>query len=75
VERNWTNFYHIVRDKVPTPSAPRVWLDSFDDIYELLVYASQAQFEYMMNDPLFPAELQEDMQDIYERLRRYGEDE
>jgi len=75
VERNWTNYYHILRDAVPTPASPRVWQDSFYDISDMLRYASEAQFEYMMNDPLFPAEMQERIQDFYERRRRYGEDE
>ena len=30
---------------------------------------------FIRNDPLFPPECQEHMQDIYERNRRYGEDE
>ena len=74
-EHNWTNYYHVVRDAVPTPSAPRIWTDSYLDIIDLLCRASQAQFEYMMNDPLFPAEYQDMLQDMKVRLERYGEDE
>jgi len=58
VERNWTNYYHVVRDALPTPSSPRVWMDAYADMYQLLRHATEAQFEYMSNDPLFPAECQ-----------------
>ena len=75
VERNWTNFYYKIRDAVPTPTSPRVWQDSFSGIVSLLRHATHEQFEFIRNDPLFPAECQEIMQDIYERHRRYGEDE
>ena len=57
-ERNWTNFYHVVRDAIPSPSSPRVWMDSYVDLYILLNRATEAQFEYMSNDPLFPVECQ-----------------
>jgi len=75
VERNWTNYYHILRDAVPTPASPRVWEDSFCDIVDLLLRATEAQFDYILNDPLFPAEMHEMRQDIFDRFRRYGEDE
>jgi len=75
VERNWTNYYHAVRDAVPTPASPRVWQDSFYDMSDLLWYATEAQFQYILNDPLFPAEMRERRQDYYLRFRRYGEDE
>jgi len=75
VERNWTNYYHILRDAVPTPASPRVWQDSFYDICDLLKRATEAQFQYILNDPLFPAEMHEMRQDIFDRFRRYGEDE
>ena len=75
VERNWTNFYHICRDAIPTPASPRVWEDSWQDMRDLLRYATQAQFDYILNDPLFPAEMQERRQDIFDRWRRKGEDE
>jgi len=55
-ERNWTNYYHAVRDAVPTPASARVWKDSYGEIFELLLRATQQQFEYMANDPLFPPE-------------------
>jgi len=75
VERNWTNYYHALRDAIPTTASPRVWQDSYWDFFELFLRASQAQFDYIMNDPLFPAEIHELRQDIYDRFRRYGEDE
>jgi len=71
VERNWTNYYHIIRDAIPTPTSPRVWQDSFWDMSDLLYFASDEQFEFMMNDPLFPAECREMMQDFYDRPHRY----
>ena len=74
-QRNWTNYYHTLRDAVPTPASPRVWQDSFYDISELLRRATQEQYEYIMNDPLLPVELQERVLDFYTRFRRYGEDE
>jgi len=74
-ERNWTNYYHAVRDAIPTPASPRVWEDSFWDMMMLLRVGTQGQYEYIMNDPLFPAECQEMLQDYYVRIRRYGEDE
>jgi hypothetical protein len=74
-ERNWTNYYHAVRDAVPTPASPRVWQDSFYDMFELLYYATQAQFDYILNDPLFPVEMLEVRQYQYEHYRRRGEDE
>jgi len=75
IERNWTNFYYICRDAVPTPTSSRVWMDSYDDIYELLLGATQAQYEFMMNDPLFPSECQGILQDIYERRTRVPDEE
>jgi len=74
-ERNWTNYYHAVRDAVPTPASPRVWQDSWYDIIKLLINASQTQFDFILNDPLFPAEMQEMRQYIYEYDRRRNEDE
>ena len=65
VERNWTNYYHIIRDAVPTPAAPRVWEDSFGDIFELILQSTQWQYEYMANDSLFPAECKGIMDEIY----------
>jgi hypothetical protein len=59
VERNWTNYYYAVRDAVPTPACPRVWQDSFQDIVNLMLYSTQAQFDFMLNDPLFPAEMRD----------------
>jgi len=75
VERNWTNFYYKVRDAVPTSASPRVWHDSFRDIAELLMRATPAQFNFIMNDPLFPVECEDRRLDIFTRSRRYGEDE
>ena len=59
VERNWTNFYYKVRDAVPTPTSPRVWQDSFYDLTPLIMPVSRLQYEFMLNDPLFPAECRE----------------
>jgi hypothetical protein len=75
VERNWTNYYHKVRDAIPTPASPRVWSDSFSDMSELLHNATQAQFDYIINDPLFPAECLDRRQDIHTRGERKREDE
>jgi len=74
-ERNWTNYYHVVRDAVPTPASSRVWQDSFHDMFELLYLATQAQFDYMLNDPLFPVEMLEVRKYQHEHYRRYGENE
>ena len=59
VERNWTNYYHILRGAVPTPASPRVWQDSFTDIDRLTNPATRSQYDYIANDPLFPAEMRE----------------
>jgi hypothetical protein len=75
VERNWTNYYHKVRDAIPTPASPRVWQDSYNDIFDLLLYATMDQMDYMMNDSLFPPEYHELRLDIYTRVRRKSEDE
>ena len=68
VERNWTNYYHAIRNALPTPTAPRVWMDSFYDMDHLLFKATQNQFEYMVNDPLFPVECQDVKNDIFNRF-------
>jgi hypothetical protein len=75
VQRNWTNYYHKVRDAVPTPASPRIWCDSFYDLAFLLDYATEGQMDYMLNDPLFPVECLDTRQDVYTRFRRYSEDE
>ena len=45
-ERNWTNYYYVVGDTVPSPASPRVWQDSFYDIAELLLRSTQEQFDF-----------------------------
>jgi hypothetical protein len=75
VECNWTNFYHKVRDAIPAPVSPRVWQDAFCDMSELLLRATQTQFDYIMNDPLLPAECQDRVQDFHIRFQRKREDE
>ena len=72
VERNWTNFYHIVRDAVPTPASPRVWQDSWHDLVDLALPATQPQYEYMLNDPLYPAEAKDR---LINRKKYIGEDD
>jgi len=69
VERNWTNYYHIVRDAVPTPASPRIWGDSYKDITELLHTVTREQYDYMLNDPLFPDEGREYLERFEERFR------
>ena len=64
VEHNWTNYYHIVRDAVPTPASPRIWQDSFWDVWQLMSSATQSQFDFMLNDPLFPNELRESQNNL-----------
>ena len=73
-ERNWTNYYHVVRDAIPS-SSERVWGDSFEDMMMLLRVGTQGQYDYIMGDPLFPVECQEMLQDYYVRIRRYSDDE
>jgi len=69
-ERNWTNYYHVVRDAIPTPASPRVWQDSFNDMRDLLYYATCEQFDYILNDPLFPSEMQERRQHYSDESNR-----
>ena len=71
-ERNWTNYYHVVRDAIPTPSSPRVWMDAYTDMHQLLRDATEAQFEYMSNDPLFPAECQTMKQVVFDEHQIKG---
>jgi len=52
-ERNWTNFYEVVRDAVNSPSE-RVKNDSRHDLRELIKYANPDHLLFMQNDPLFP---------------------
>ena len=59
VERNWTNFYHIVRDSMTTTASPMTWWSSHADINNLLDKSTKKQFEFMENDPLFPKALRE----------------
>ena len=66
VEKNWTNYYYIVRDAVPTLASPRVWKDSFYDLaYLVRPVVTRAHYEFMVNDPLFPSECRK-MQESYE---------
>jgi len=58
-ERNWTNYYYLCRDNIPNSSSPRLWQDADFDLGDLMLYASDSQFEFMMNDPLFPDECKE----------------
>ena len=58
IERNWTNYYHLIRDAVPSPSE-RVWHDSFTDLFHLGLRTSRTYYDYMVNDPLFPADSRE----------------
>jgi hypothetical protein len=68
VERNWTNFYHLVRDNIPSPS-PRVWRDSWSDLDWLMMMGNHSQFDFMFDDPLFPTECRELQIDLLERIR------
>jgi len=65
VERNWTNFYHLCRDNIPSPST-RVWLDAVVDLCYLVEDASGEQYDFMVNDPLFPV----DYRDWLESLQK-----
>jgi len=59
-ERNWTNFYHSVRDSVPSPSN-RVWQDSFNDLEDLYIFSSPEHMKHMYNDPLLNNEVRANM--------------
>jgi len=61
-ERNWTNYYHAVRDGVPSPSN-RVWEDSFGDLEVLYREATPEQFRFMYNDPLLNNEIKLNMKE------------
>ena len=57
-ERNWTNYYEVVRSGVISPSE-RVSKDSRSDLLDLIQFADPAQLLLMKNDPLFPVELKD----------------
>ena len=57
-ERNWTNYYEVVRNGVTSPSE-RVSEDSKFDLLGLIQFADPAQLLFMKNDPLFPVELKD----------------
>ena len=57
-ERNWTNYYEVVRSGV-TSASERVSNDSKHDLRELIKYADPAQLLLMKNDPLFPVGLKD----------------
>jgi len=61
VERNWTNYYHLCRDNIPSPSA-RVWRDATEDLIQLSWAATPEQLDLMLNDPLLFAEFREWLQ-------------
>jgi len=52
-ERNFTNYYEVVRDAVNSPSE-RVKNDSRHDLRDLMKHASPDHLLFMQNDPLFP---------------------
>jgi len=54
VERNWTNYYGMVRDGMGSPS-PSVRQDAYWDLRRLVIYGTLDQLFYMRDDPLFPA--------------------
>jgi len=58
MERNWTNYYEVVRSGVISPSE-RVSQDSRYDLLGLIQFANPAQLLFMKNDPLFPVGLKE----------------
>ena len=68
IERNWTNYYYACRDAVPSVSG-RLWYDSYIDLFDLFTSVTREQFEYMANDPLFPEECKEQMEDYLIRVR------
>jgi len=54
IDRDWTNYYHLVRDGFNSPS-PRVKEDVRSDLSGLMrSVPSDAHLEMMRNDPLFP---------------------
>jgi len=59
VERNWTNFYHTVRDSISNTASPMVWWDSHADMAGLIRNNTQEQRDHMENDPLFHEALRE----------------
>ena len=54
-ERNWTNYYHLCRDGVNSPSV-RVREDSFYDLAGLIKFADTNQAHFIYNDPLVSPE-------------------
>ena len=54
IERNWTNYYHLVRDGFNSPSS-RIREDVRTDLSGLMrSVPTDAHHEYMRDDPLFP---------------------
>ena len=51
-ERNWTNYYHLCRDNIPNPSAPRVEHSAYVDLVRMMFLASDSQLDFIFNDPL-----------------------
>ena len=69
IERNWTNFYYICRDAVPTPASRRVWVDAYEDLGKLSFDIRQAYYDFMLNDPLYPAECREMLEEHADYIR------
>ena len=70
-ERNWTNYYYLCRDNIPNPASPRVWQDACYDLDNLMTHASDSQFEFMFNDPLFPADCRDKQAALRDFVRPY----
>jgi hypothetical protein len=67
-ERNWTNYYEVVRSGFISTSE-RVSYDSGMDLWDLMKYANLDQLLFMQNDPLFPAARTNDLaKQIYFRV-------
>ena len=54
-DRNWTNYFHLCRDGVSSPSV-RVAEDSFYDLCGLIIFASTNEARFIYNDPLVSPE-------------------
>ena len=55
IDRNWTNYFHLVRDGMYKDSI-RVKEDSFYDLRNLIFYATTNQAHLIYNDPLVSPE-------------------
>ena len=50
-DRNWTNYFYLCRDGANSPSN-RVREDSFKDLRKFSVFSTDAQAQFILDDPL-----------------------